>query len=197
MDKQGSEKDISLTRGEYRSFKLNGGEIMGRKPKIGQHNEHELIEMLERGVRIPDIAKHFDCSASAVKRAMKKLDQKLPMIRQTMSPEQFKAQELLVQTKIRAEVAAILQESLVSLVGTKLTVNDVKKLGDLYHKLWTIDRVENDLSTENVAVAKKIYHELDEETKKYIDKLEDKIYEGEKQDADRRYEQEKEDGGMF
>ena len=167
---------------------------MGRKAKV---NEQELIGMLERGTRIPDIATYFDCSISAVKRAMKKLDNKLPMIRQTMTPEVFKKNELEIQTRVRAEVAAILEESLVALVGTKLTINDVKKLGDLYHKLWTIDRVENDLSTENVAVAKKIYHELDQETKDYIDKMEKSIYESEKKDANKRYEAEKELGELY
>ena len=170
---------------------------MGRKPKIGEHNEQELIEMLEREVRIPDIAKHFDCSSSAVKRAVKKLDKRLPMLRQTMTPEQFKGREVEIQTRIRSEVAAILKESLGRLVGTKLTVNDVKKLGDLYHKLWTIDRVEHDKSTENIAVAKKIYHNISDEDKNYIDKLEERIYEGEKKEADERYEQEKSEGQLY
>ena len=176
-----------MEKGEYNV-------IMGRKAKV---NEQELIGMLERGTRIPDIATYFDCSISAVKRAMKKLDNKLPMIRQTMTPEVFKKNELEIQTRVRAEVAAILEESLVALVGTKLTINDVKKLGDLYHKLWTIDRVEHDQSTENVAVAKKIYHELDQETKDYIDKMEKSIYESEKKDANKRYEAEKELGELY
>jgi len=170
---------------------------MGRKPKIGEHNEQELVDMLDRGVRYPDIAEYFGCSTSAVKRAITKLDKKLPMLRQTLTPEKFKAGELTIQTKIRSEVAAILQESLGRIVGTTLSVNDVKKLGDLYHKLWTIDRVEHDQSTENVAVAKKIYHEMSDEDKEYIDKLETRIYEGEKKIANERYETEKSDGQLF
>ena len=167
---------------------------MGRKAKV---NEQILIEMLAREVRIPDIAKHFDCSTSAVKRAMKKLDDKLPMLRQSMTPAQFQSKELAIQTGIRSEVAHMLKESLQQLVGTKLSVNDVKKLGDLYHKLWQIDRVEHDKSTENVAVAKQIYINMSDEDKRYIDKLEERLYKGEKKDADERYEAEKLTGELF
>jgi len=167
---------------------------MGRKAKV---IEQELIEMLGREVRIPDIAKHFDCSISAVKRAMKKLDDKLPMLRERLTPEQFQGREVAIQTGIRSEVAAMLKESLGQLVGTKLSMNDVKKLGDLYHKLWTIDRVEHDKSTENVAVAKRIYIEMSDADKEYIDKLEERLYEGEKKDADERYESEKSRGDLY
>ena len=170
---------------------------MGRKPKIGEHNETELIEMLERQVRYPDIAEHFGCSVSAVKRAITKLDKKLPMIRQSMTPEKFVGQELEIQTRIRSEVAAIIKESLGRLVGTQHTISDVKKLIDAYKILWTIDRVEHDKSTENVAIAKKIYHEMSDEDKEYIDKLEQHIYEGEKKIADDRYDKEKSDGQLY
>jgi hypothetical protein len=169
---------------------------MGRKPKIGEHNEAELIEMLTRKVRYPDIAEHFGCSVSAVKRAITKIDKKLPMLRQTLTPAKFVQEEVEIQTRIRAEVAAILEEALKKLAGTNLTVNEMKKLVDTYHKLWMIDRVEHDKSTENVAVAKKIYHELSDEDKKYIDKLEQRIYEGEKAEADARYTTEKADGQL-
>ena len=167
---------------------------MGRKAKV---IEEQLIGMLQREIRIPDIAKHFDCSISAVKRAIKKLDDKLPMLRESLTPEQFQSKELAIQTGIRSEVAAMLKESLSQLVGTKLSMNDVKKLGDLYHKLWTIDRVEHDKSTENVAVAKQVYHSMSDEDKEYIDKLEQRIYDGEKREADERYEQEKSEGSLY
>lgn len=167
---------------------------MGRKKKI---NDMEVADLFDQGFNKSDLAERFGVSRSTIHNAIRRARANLPSVAVPFDPEVFKKKELEVTVRARARLAAILDDMMGNIKLQNPTTTMIKQMVDALATLNKEERLMRGESTENVAVQKVVYNKLDPETKKLLDNFEKQAHELQYNEALERYEEEKEEGGIY